>query len=372
MSRNSILNERHRALGSNLDGDAWNDMPIPWSYATDVHDEVVTVRSKVGLYDVSALNVVNVSGADAEKLIDLLVARDVTRLKPGHSLLAAILREDGSICDDIMVIRDSATEFRLSHGGGDTKQQLAKLSRGLDVKVTPDLDVHILSLQGPKSLSVLDPLLDFELATLEYFQHRSCSLFGKKIYLARGGYSGELGYEIYCAAADAVQIWDGLMEAGAPWGIIAASWNSLDVTRVEAGLLFYPYEMPEGDTTPWEVNMGWGVDLKKEGDYCGKAGVLASHGKQRVVQIGLICKSTQAVTPGSVITVDGQQVGVVTSSTYSRYLMQSLALAHISPDFAAKGTDVVVQDERGSINAYVAPLPFYDPLRLRTHPRSGD
>lgn len=369
MARNSILNERHRALGSKLDGDSWNDMPIPWSYNSCVHDEVVAVRSRVGLYDVSALNLVNVSGPDAEKLLDKLVARDITKLKAGHSLLAAIVREDGSLCDDIMIIRDSAESFRISHGGGETKQQLAQLAPGLYVKIEPDLDTHILSLQGPKSLELLNSLLDFDLATLQYFHHLKTTLLGKEVYIARGGYSGELGYEIYVASKDTVLLWDEILKAGQAWDIVAASWNSLELTRIEAGLLFFPYEMPEGDTTPWEVNMGWGVDLNKAGDYVGKAAVVASHGKQRVHQVGLICKSTQPVAAGSIIVADGKEVGVVTSASYSRYLMQSLALAHVLPEYAAKGTSVEIKENDANVTAYVAPLPFYDPLRLRTHPR---
>lgn len=370
MARNSILNERHRALGSKLDGDTWNDMPIPWSYHSDVHDEVVAVRSKAGLYDVSALNIINVSGLDAEQVIDQLVARDISKLLPGHALLAAELNEQGAICDDIMVIRDSATEFRLSHGSGATPQNLAKLAQGRNVLVSADLDAHILSLQGPKSLEILNALLDFDLSTLGYFQHKATTLLGKQVYIARGGYSGELGYEVYCGAADAVYLWDEILKAGAPQGVIAASWNSLELTRIEAALLFFPFEMIEGDTTPWEVNMGWGVDTDKAGDYTGKAAVLALKDKARFRQIGLICRSTEAVQAGAAILHDGQQVGVVTSASYSRYLMQSLALAHISAEFASNGTAVEVRSEAGSCQAYVAPTPFYDPLRLRTHPRS--
>lgn len=370
MSRNSILNERHRALGSKLDGETWNDMPIPWSYDADVHDEVVAVRSRAGLYDVSALNIVNVAGPDAEKAVDRLVARDITRLKPGHSLLAAEVNEAGAICDDIMVIRDSATAFRLSHGSGATKQQLAKIAQGLDVQVEPDLGAHILSLQGPKSLEVLSPLLAFDLKELAYFQHKPAKLCGKDVYIARGGYSGELGYEIYCRAEDAVLLWDELLTAGEPFGVIPASWNSLELTRIEAALLFFPFEMIEGDTTPWEVNMGWGVDLDKPGDYIGKAAVLASKGKERVRQIGLVCQAAIAVEAGASIHIGGKQVGVVTSASYSRYLMQSLALAHIAPEFAANGTEVEIQGKTTNCKAYIAPIPFYDPLRLRTHPRS--
>ncbi|MCB5191216.1 aminomethyltransferase family protein [Methylobacillus arboreus] len=371
MSRNSILNERHRALGSKLDGETWNGMPIPWSYDSDVHDEVVAVRSKAGLYDVSALNIVNVSGPDAEKVVDQLVARDISRLKAGSSLLAAELNEAGAICDDIMVIRDSATEFRLSHGSGKTPENLAKLAAGLNVKVEPDLGSHILSLQGPKSLEVLNPLLNFDLGQLEYFQHRATQIFGKNVYIARGGYSGELGYEVYCRAEDAVLIWDEILKAGAPLGVIPASWNSLELTRIEAALLFFPFEMIEGDTTPWEVNMGWGVDTDKPGDYIGKAAVLALKGKERLRQVGLICRSPVAVQAGAEIIREGKKVGVVTSASYSRYLMQSLALAHIAPEFAANGTEVEIKGKTTSCRAYVAPIPFYDPLRLRTHPRAG-
>lgn len=369
MSRNSILNERHRALGSTLDGDTWNDMPIPWSYDTNADDEVVAVRSRAGLYDISALNIVNISGPDAEKAVDQLVARDITKLKPGHSLLAAEVNEAGAICDDIMVIRDAATEFRLSHGSGATKENLAKIAQGLNVKIEPDLGVHILSLQGPKSIEILSPLLDFDLKGLAYFQHKPAKLFGKDIYIARGGYSGELGYEVYCREQDAVQVWDGILKAGEPVGVIAASWNSLDLTRIEAGLLFFPFEMVEGDTTPWEVNMGWGVDIDKAGDYIGKAAVLASRGKERFKQAGVICRAATAVEAGAGIYMDGKQVGVVTSAAYSRYLMQSLALVHIALEFAKAGTAVEIRGKTASWQAYVAPIPFYDPLRLRTHPR---
>ena len=370
MARNSILNGRHQQLGSKLDGDTWNEMPIPWSYHSCAHDEVVAVRSRAGLYDVSALNIVNVSGPDAEAVLDQLVAKDITKLAVGYSVLAAEVNEHGAICDDIMIIRDSATDFRVSHGSGATPQQLKKLSAGKNVKIAADLDVHILSLQGPKALDILAPHVGFDLAALPYFKNQSATLFGKSVMLARGGYSGERGYEVYCAAKDAVELWDKILEVGAPFGAIPASWNSLDLTRVEAALLFFPFEMPEGDTTPWEVNMAWGVDLDKKGDYVGKQAVLASRGKERFKQAGLICQTTVAVEPGAKIVKDGQEIGVVTSASYSRYLMQSLAMVHLKPEFTAIGTGVEVLGASVKCKAYVAPTPFYDPLRQRTHPKA--
>lgn len=368
MSRNSILNGRHIALGSKLDGDTWNDMPIPWSYNSDPHDEVVAVRSAAGLYDVSALNIVNVGGPDAESVLDRLVAIDVTRLVPGTSRLAAEVDENGALCDDIMIIRDSAQEFRVSHGSGKTPEQLAKLAAGKNVTVTPDHDVHILSLQGPKSLDILAPHVGFKLADLPYFKHEKTTLFGCEVSVARGGYSGERGYEVYCAAKDAILLWDKILEVGKPFGAIPASWNSLELTRMEAGLLFFPFEMPEGDTTPWEVNMGWGVDLDKPGDYIGKQAVLKLKGRERVKHTGLVCDSAEAPVAGAGIYKDGKRIGEVTSGSFSRYLMLSIAMVHVKPEFSQIGLQVDVDSNGKTVKARIARTPFYDPMRLRTHP----
>lgn len=367
--RNSVLNDRHRQLGSKLDGDAWNEMPIPWRYASDPHDEVIATRSRAALYDVSALNIVNVAGPDAEAVLDRLVSIDVTRLKPGTARLGAEVDERGALVDDIMIIRDGAERFRVSHGSGATPRTLAALAEGRRVTVQADRDVHILSLQGPRSLEVLAPHAAGNLATLPYFHHVETALFGKAVTIGRGGYSGERGYEVYCAAQDAVFLWDAILEAGRPQGVIPASWTALDLTRVEGGLLFFPYDMPEGDTTPWEVNMDWAVDLDKPGDYIGKAAVLAARGRERVRQAGALVHHHAAVDPGAkIFDAAGQEVGVVTSASYSRLLMQSLAMIHLQPALATPGTRLRIANGDRPLEALVVRTPFYDPLRQRTHP----
>jgi aminomethyltransferase len=370
MSRNSILNGRHRELGSSLDGETWNDMPIPWSYNTDPQDEVVAVRTRAGLYDVTALNILKVNGSDSESVLDKLVAIDVTSITPGTSKLAAEVNEFGAIIDDIMIIRDAKDSFRVSHGSGQTHERLTHLAKGKDVTLEADNDGHIFSFQGPKSLEILNPLVDFNLAELPYFKHQKTTIFGCDIYIARGGYSGERGYEVYCASKDAIMIWDKILEAGQPFGAIAASWDSLDITRIEAGLLFFPFEMPEGDTTPWEVNMGWGVDVNKKADYLGKDALLMLKGRERFKQTGLVCNSSTAVEAGAKIIKDGKEIGVVTSACFSRYLMLSIAMVHIKPEFSHVGTSVTVVGS-SECKARVARTPFYDPMRLRTHPETS-
>ena len=369
MSRNSILNERHLALGTDLTAVSWNEMPLPWDYSTKLLDEVIATRHTAGLYDVSSLNSVNVTGPDAESVLDQLVCIDITKLKPGTARLSAEVNENGAICDDIMVIRDAPDVFRLSHGSGKTPEQLAKLAAGKNVKVEPDLDAHILSLQGPKSLDVLAPHVPIKLADLPYFKHVKTTIFGCDVFIARGGYSGEQGYEIYCKAKDVVLIWDKVLEAGAPFGVIPASWHALEVTRMEAALLFYPFEMLEGDTTPWEINMGWGVDVDKAGDYIGKQAVLASRGKERFKQAGMVVTMPgKAPAAGDKIYQDGKEVGVITSAIFSEYLMLSLALVHLTKETAVAGTVLEIKSEGKSYAGRVTPTPFYDPMRLRTHP----
>ncbi|WP_289243162.1 aminomethyltransferase family protein [Methylophaga sp. UBA678] len=368
ITRNSVLNVRHRELGCTLDGETWNGMPIPWSYHTDVNDEVVAVRTRAGLYDVSGLNIVNVSGPAALKILDKLVTIDVTKLEPGTSRLAGEVNEEGALVDDIMVICDDKEHYRLSHGSGATQQTLAELAKGEDVTVEQDYDVHILSLQGPRSIDILDPELDFDLAQLPYFKHINTTLFGRDVVIARGGYSGERGYEVYCSAADAVYLWDMILEKGQPFGAIPASWDSLDLTRVEAALLFFPFDMPEGDTTPWEVNMDWCVDLDKPGDYIGKDAVLKLKGRERFKQIGLECMTNQAVEIGAKLLIDGKEVGVITSAIYSQYLMKSIAMAHIKPQYSQLGTAVTIDSDK-PVKANIVKMPFYDPMRMRTHPK---
>lgn len=366
--RNSVLNDRHRKLGSALDGDTWNDMPIPWRYHTDPHEEVVATRTRAALYDVSALNIVNVRGRDAEAVLDRLVSIDVTRLKPGTARLGAEVNEQGALVDDIMIIRDAADRFRVSHGSGATPRTLAALAEGRQVTIEADRDVHILSLQGPLSLEVLKAHVSGDLAALPYFCHLETHLFGVPVTIGRGGYSGERGYEVYCAAKDAGKLWDGILEAGRPQGVIPASWTALDLTRVEGALLFFPYDMPEGDTTPWEVNMDWAVDLDKKGDYVGKEAVLRLKGRERVKQAGMLVHHHAAVDAGAKIYDGDKEVGVVTSASYSRLLMQSLAMVHLRPSHAQLGTRLTIAHGSKPLEALVVRTPFYDPLRLRTHP----
>jgi aminomethyltransferase len=224
----------------------------------------------------------------------------------------------------------------------------------------------MLSLQGPRAAAILQPHIGIDLNQLPYFAHVETKLFDRKIVISRGGYSGEQGFEVSCSSDHAIALWDGILEAGKPHGVVPASWTSLELARIEAALLFYPFDMPEGDTTPWELNLDWMIDVDKPGEYTGKAALLDARGKERFKQAGVVVKHDGPVTAGAKIFIGTEEVGVVTSATFSRYLMQSLAMVHLKPGHTALGTKVEIHDGAGNFSGVVTRTPFYDPMRLRT------
>lgn len=346
-------------------------MAIPQYYATDPYDEVAATRYRAGLIDVSALKILNVSGRQATEFLNYLLTTDIAKAAPGDSHISNIVNEAGALIDDVLVYVDGPNQYRISHGGGALEGAVAEVIWKYDAKCDRDDDVHILSLQGPFSLEVLSPYSSADLSKLGYFKHMKTTLLGRNVSIARGGYSGERGYEVFCSKKDAPYLWDSILQAGKIKGIIPVSWTCLDIVRVEAGLLFFPFDMPYPDTTPWEVRADWTIDLSKE-DFRGKSAVVASKGKERSLITGLEIDSADAVAPGAKVLFGGNEVGVVTSTCFSRHLMKSLAMAQISPERTAIGTALEINDGGNVFKAVVVRIPFYDPLRLRTHPRVRD
>lgn len=363
--RNNELNARHKALGAALQGGPYNDMEVPWAYSTETLDEMAATRTRVALYDVSAILTAHLSGPDAVRVADHLVSGDCAAMKPGTAMVTSELNDAGHIVDDMVVQRIDAHRFRLCHGGGATPDNLRESARGLNVDIHWDDGLHLLAVQGPRTLALLQPHCSIALAVMKWFEHAEAELFGRKVRVFRGGFTGEDGFEIACDGADVVQLWDAITEAGQPSGLMAGSWGALNALRIESGLLFYPLDMPEGDTTPWEVGMGWTIS-SKSADFRGKQAVLAARGKERFRNGGIWVAHDAAVEGGAKILADGKEVGVVTSPIYSPFLMQSIALVHLQPGAQALGTTVQVRQGDGrTFDASVVRTPFYDPRRRR-------
>ncbi|MEX2523681.1 MAG: aminomethyltransferase family protein [Gammaproteobacteria bacterium] len=360
--RQSALASRHKALGSAL-GD-WNDMDVPWEYDQDVNAEHQAVRTAAGLFDVSGLKKIHVSGPDAFAVLNHLCTRDLSRVYPGKSVYALILDEEGGITDDCILFHIMPNDWLMVHGTGTGQEQLNKSAKGKDVSILFDDNLHDISLQGPKAVGFLDRHTPFDLRSLKYFHHMPTTLFDHHCMISRTGYSGERGYEIFASADHIVPIWDAILEHGKSEGIIPCSFNCIDMVRVEAALLFYPYDMRE-EFSPWELELGFAVAKNKEADFRGKEACFARKGKEKIKNFGVIADSDQALELEAGVYVDGKQIGQVTAPIYSTVLKQSLAMVQIDPEYAKPGVKVEIKGEEQSCIATTHTLPFYDPEKKK-------
>ncbi len=358
LSRTSALASRHTALGSGLED--WNGMGTAWSYSTNPNDEHDAVREGVGMFDMSPLKKVFVRGADAAATLDHLTTRDMSKIAPGEATYLSVLSEAGGLADDAIVSNNGGDEWMIVHGSGNTMALLEASAKDRDVEITFTDELHDLSVQGPKSCDVLNAHCDIDLSALGYFQHAPAALFGHACRVSRTGYSGERGYEIFADASVIGDIWDRLVAIG----VMPCSFTALDKVRIEAGLLFYGYDMTE-ETTPWEVGLGFTIS-KNKGDFRGKAAVMAAKGTEAVNNVCLDIDHSDMVAGGEVLSLEGAEVGIVNSPCFSHRMKKSLALAHIKPGIAV-GTVLTLSGDGIEALATVAQSPVYDPQKLKTH-----
>ncbi|MCP4767723.1 MAG: aminomethyl transferase family protein [Gammaproteobacteria bacterium] len=363
LSRTSALASRHRALGSGLED--WNGMGTAWSYHSDPNDEHDAVREAAGMFDMSPLKKVLVRGPDAARVVDHVISRDMIAIAPGKSAYGAILTEQGTVCDDAIIANNGADEWMHCHGSGESMERLHESAAGFNVDIELDDDLHNISLQGPKALQLLDAHTPIELGEMAYFHHQATELFGHPCRLSRTGYSGERGYEIFARAAVIGDIWDQILGHGSDIGILPCSFTALDKVRIEAALLFFGYDMT-AEHTPWEVGLGFTVNLDKS-DFRGRDAVIASQHQQRFVAAGISIDYDDALAGGETLQVEGNAVGVLNCPCWSHRLNKSLALAHLQPDAAAPGTRLQVISDEFNVSATVEAIPFFDPHKSRTH-----
>ncbi|MEW2915942.1 aminomethyltransferase family protein [Ruegeria sp. ANG10] len=358
LSRTSALASRHTALGSGLED--WNGMGTAWTYNTDPNDEHDAVRERAGMFDMSPLKKVMVRGAEAQEVLDHLTTRDLSKLAPGKAAYLCVLTEQGGIADDAIVSNNGGNEWMIVHGSGDTMALLEASAESRDVEVQFTDDLHDLSVQGPAALEILNANADIDLADLAYFEHAPVTLFGHACRISRTGYSGERGYEIFADGSVITDIWDKLVAAG----VMPCSFTALDKVRIEAGLLFYGYDMTE-DNTPWEVGLGFTISKSKP-DFRGKSAVLAALGSEKITNVCLDIDHSDMVEGGETLSLNGESVGLINSPSYSHRLGKSLALAHVQTGLTV-GTTLSVKSEGLETTATIAANPIYDPEKSRTH-----
>ncbi|ODN71658.1 aminomethyltransferase family protein [Methylobrevis pamukkalensis] len=367
--RFSVLADRHRALGSNLED--WNGMGTAWSYDKDAMAEYVAIRTRAGVMDVSGLKKVHVTGPHASQVVDLATTRDVEKIYPGRSAYACMLNDAGKFTDDCILYRTGPNAWMVVHGSGSGHEELTRAATGRDVSIRFDDNLHDISLQGPLAVDFLAPHVP-GIRDLPYFHHMQTRLFGAPVMISRTGYTGERGYEIFCRAQDAGMIWDRIVEDGAPMGIIPCRFTTLDMLRVESYLLFYPYDNsqmypfenePAGDTL-WELGLDFTVSPGKTG-FRGAEEHYRLKGKERFRIFGVLMDGKDAPKEGAAVMSGGEKVGVVTCAMYSPLVEKAMAIARLDVPFAVTGTALQVEGPDGPMDATAQPLPFDDPKKQK-------
>jgi glycine cleavage system T protein (aminomethyltransferase) len=338
-------------------------------------------REKVVVMDLSPLRKWEVLGPDAETLIQRTITRDARKLSVGQVVYTALCNETGGMIDDATVFRLADNNFRFVGGDEYDGVWLREVAEreNLRVFVKPSTDqLHNLAVQGPLSRDVLKtivwtPPTQPSLEELKWFRFligRIGAHDGIPIIVSRTGYTGELGYEVWCHPNDGPAVWDAIWSAGEPCGIKPLGLEALDMLRIESGLIFAGYEFDD-QVDPFEAGIGFTVALAGDEDFIGREALIErkEHPQRRLV--GLVLDSNETAGHGDPVYVGRRRVGVVTSGTRSPTLKCSIALCRIAVQYADLDTAVEVGKLDGlqkRIPARVVRIPFYDPDKTR--PRS--
>jgi len=346
-------------------------------------DEYWACRERAVVMDLSPLRKFEVVGPDSEALLQAAVTRNIRKLAEGQVVYTAVCNETGGMLDDATVFRLAADRFRFvggdEHDGIWLRQQAGRL--GLDqvwVKHSTD-HLHNIAVQGPKSRDLLRDLIWTpptqpafgDLGWFRFAIGRIGGPHGLPLIVSRTGYTGELGYELWCHPDDAVALWDAVWEAGTPHGLTPLGLDALDMLRIESGLIFAGYEFCD-QTDPYEAGIGFTVPLKtKEDDFVGRAALERRKASPQRTLVGLELDGNETAGHGDCVHLGRSQVGVITSGTRSPILRKNIALCRMAIEYSEIGTEVEVgklDGHRKRIPAQVVRFPFYDPDKTR--PRS--
>lgn len=394
MLKTTPFHERTAALCVSHAWRRWAGYVVASSYELQHDREYHAIRNAAALLDVSPLYKYLIHGKDAARLLDRMVTRDVGAARIGQVLYTPWCNVAGKVMDDGTVARLEDQTFRMTAADPNFRW-LEDNALGLDVTIADVSEsTAALALQGPLSGAILERACEQRLNDLKYFRLTKARLRGMPVTITRTGYTGDLGYEIWLDAGQALAVWDALMETGAPYGITPTGILALDVARIEAGLMLIDVDYVSARRTliaaqassPFELDLGWTVRLDKE-RFVGQAALRTEVARgptwafvgiavdwdsleRLYLEVDLTPRVPTVAWRTSVpLYAAGHQVGYATSGCWSPVLKQYIALAHVPAAYASPGTavemEVTVEHRRKRAAARVVKKPFFDPERKR-------
>ncbi|WP_017791829.1 glycine cleavage system aminomethyltransferase GcvT [Leucobacter salsicius] len=358
------LYAEHDALGASFtDFGGW-DMPLKYGSELAEHR---AVRGAAGLFDLSHMGEIRVTGPDAAAFLNTALVGNLGVIAVGRAKYSVICNPDGGIIDDLISYRLAEDEYLVVPNAGNAPAVFAEFearAEGFDVTLVDEtLTTALVAVQGPASAEILLTLVDEAdrdaVRDMKYYAAAPARVLGADALIARTGYTGEDGFEVYVPNDRAAELWRALLEAGESHGLIPAGLAARDSLRLEAGMPLYGNELGL-DTTPFEAGLGGIVSFKKTEQFVGREALeaLREQGPARVL-VGLSGAGRRAGRGGYAVSVNGEPVGAITSGQPSPTLGYPIALAYVAPEHAAVGTAVEV-DLRGKAEPFeVVALPFY-------------
>jgi len=360
-SRLSPLDAVHVAAGAAFTDFAGWKMPV--RYGSDLAEHE-TVRTSAGLFDLSHMAEFIVEGTHAAQFLDYALAGQASVIAPGRAKYSLLLAESGGILDDLVVYRLDDQRFLVVANAANhdvVAEALTERQADFDVAVSDETDTcALIAVQGPNALAVLGRIEKLVLpeplafGDLKYYSIAEGFYGETPTLIARTGYTGEDGFELYLDNAVAPALWAELVAAGA----VACGLAARDTLRLEAGMPLYGHELST-DTFPVQAGIGRVVALGKPGDFVGRAAVEAGPFADARVLVGLVAEGKRAGRAGYPVLRDGAVVGEVTSGALSPTLGLPVAMAYVDPDASAVGTELALDVRGTAIPARVVPLPFY-------------
>jgi aminomethyltransferase len=351
------LHDVHVLLGAKIVPFAGFEMPV--QYPTGITVEHKAVREACGLFDVSHMGEVIVRGPDAIRFVSYMTSNDVSKLAIHQVHYSTLLREDGTIVDDLLVYRYD-DHLMLVINASNKDKDLAHLNAYIgkfDCEMT-DIsdDIALLAIQGPNAQELLQTLTTTNLAGIRYYRFDVGTVAGVPCTISRTGYTGEDGFELYFGAASAVDVWNAVMSTG---NVTPAGLGCRDTLRLEAGLCLYGNELDD-ETTPLEAGLSWLVKLGKEGDFLGRAVLARQHleGTDRKL-VGFTLDERAIPRHGYPVIYGDTNVGEVRSGTMSPTLGIPVGTCYLPSAAAVEGTRFDVEIRGKRIPARVVKMPFY-------------
>ncbi len=366
--RRTPLAAVHAGLGATMTEFAGWLMPLRYGSETAEHN---AVRKAAGLFDLSHMGELMITGDGAAAALDYALVGEASAIKPGRARYTMICAPDGGVIDDLIVYRLAESQYLVVANASNATEVAAELAersdgRGAEVR-DRTADYALIAVQGPRAAAIVASLTSTDLDQVRYYASYQATIAGSEALLARTGYTGEDGFEIFVGPQEAAPLWEALTEAGRGFGLVPAGLAARDSLRLEAGMPLYGNELGR-DVTPYDAGLGRVVNLDKPGDFVGRA-VLAARAQAAPtrVLVGLAGQTRRVPRHGYSVLWNGEPCGTVTSGAPSPTLGRPIAMAYVTAEMAAEARSAagtsqgrLAVDIRGSAEpAELVPLPFY-------------